>query len=292
MLTPSEQVSLAVAVATASGERAESLLRCVRAIATGSLLPSRVLVVDQSGGEEIAAALDRLDVPFPVERDVQDRAGLSASRNRALDLLEEEIVVVTDDDCAPESGWLRAIAAAFAESPGLAAVTGPVAPLPVEGDRTVAVSSREGTVRQEFGRWSAPWHVGTGGNMAFARERLATLRFDPRLGTGTPGLAGEDLDLVERLLASGGRILFEPAALVRHERQTVARRHGSRFGYGHGVGAMLGLGLGRRDPRALLLLARWLVLRARLAVRRRAPGEELRVLRGTLKGLAYGIRAR
>jgi GT2 family glycosyltransferase len=283
---------IAVAVATASGDRAASLLRCIAAVAEGTLLPARLLVVDQSEGPEIAAALEGLELPFPVERLAQARLGLAASRNLALDSLNEEIVAVTDDDCAPEPGWLAAVAAAFDASPGLAAVTGPVLPLPPEGDRTLAVSSRAASTAREFGTGSAPWHVGTGGNMAFSPSRLGALRFDTRLGAGTPGLAGEDLDLVDRLLAAGGRIRFEPAAVVRHERQTAARRRASRFGYGHGVGAMLGLGLRRRNPRALALLARWFVLRARLALRSRSLGEEARVLHGTAAGLRYGIRGR
>lgn len=128
--------------------------------------------------------------------------------------------------------------------------------------------------------------------MAFNRHRLGARRFDTRLGTGSPGRAGEDLDLLDRLLAAGERITYEPEAVVRHERQTPARRAASRYGYGFGVGAMVGLGLRRRDPGAALNLARWLALRGRLAVTRRAIGEEVRVLAGTGAGLVYGIRTR
>jgi GT2 family glycosyltransferase len=286
-------VEIAVAVATASVERLPSLLRCVGALADGVRRPARVLVVDQSGSTEVAQALAGLDLPFPVERVEQPRRGLAASRNLALDRLTEEVVAVTDDDCVPDAGWIEAVSRAFERSPELAAVTGPVTPLPPEGERTLAVSSRAGSPRREFGRLSAPWHVGTGGNMAFRPGGLAALRFDLRLGAGSRGLAGEDLDVVDRLLAAGGRILFEPAAVVGHERQTPARRLESRYGYGHGVGAMIGLGLRRRGARcrAALNLGRWIALRARLAVRRRALREELRVLAGTAAGLAYGMRS-
>jgi glycosyltransferase involved in cell wall biosynthesis len=283
---------IAVAIATADGGRAASLLRCIAAIVDGSLLPTRLLVVDQSGGIEIANALDGLEVPFPLDRIDQAPLGLAASRNLALDRLDEDIVAVTDDDCAPEPGWLAAIAAAFGDSPNLSAVTGPVLPLPPAGDRILAVSTRAAAPRREFGRWSAPWHVGTGGNMAFSRSRLGTLRFDRRLGAGTRGRAGEDLDIVRRLLAAGGQIRFEPAAVVRHERQTVERRRASRFAYGHGVGAMVGVGVREGDVATVVLLARWLVLRGRLALRPGGVGEEARVLAGTLAGLAYGARSR
>jgi hypothetical protein len=55
---------------------------------------------------------------------------------------------------------------------------------------------------------------------------------------------------------------------------------------------MIGLRLRRRDAGGLRQLAGWLALRLRLAVRRRSPREELRVLAGTATGLVYGVRAR
>jgi hypothetical protein len=85
--------------------------------------------------------------------------------------------------------------------------------------------------------------------------------------------------------------LCEPHALVLHERQTAERRISSRYSYGKGVGAMIGLRLRRRDFGGLRQLAGWLALRLRLAIRRRSPREELRVLAGTATGLVYGIRA-
>jgi glycosyltransferase involved in cell wall biosynthesis len=283
---------ITVAVAAADGRRAVSLRRCVEAVAAGTSLPTRLLVVDQSGGTKIATSVGSLRCVFEVECVAQPRLGLSASRNLALDRLPDGIVAVTDDDCVPEPGWLAAIAKAFAEDPGLAAVTGPVLPLPPEGERTAAVSSRSRLDAQIFNARTAPWHVGTGGNMAFNRAKLGDRRFDMRLGAGTPGRAGEDLDLIDRLLAAGERIRYEPAAVVRHERQTPARRVASRYGYGCGVGAMVGLGLRRQDYGAAQHLARWILLRARLAVGRHAFGEELRVLAGTGRGLVYGIRGR
>jgi O-antigen biosynthesis protein len=283
---------IAVAVAASDGARAASLRRCVVAVAAGTLLPTRLLVVDQSGGSEIATVLAALASPFELECVPQPGPGLSASRNEALDRLSEQIVAVTDDDCVPDPEWLAAIAAAFTDDPELAAVTGPVLPLPPVGERTAAVSSRLREEQEVFAHRAAPWHVGTGGNMALNRHRLGDRRFDTRLGAGTRGRAGEDVDLIDRLLAAGERIRYEPAAVVRHERQTPARRIETRYAYGHGVGAMIGFRLRRRDVGGLRHLVRWVALRARLAARRRAFAEELRVLAGTVAGIAYAIRVR
>jgi GT2 family glycosyltransferase len=277
-------VTICVAVATTG--RPGPLERCLAALRSSEVQPGRVLVVDQGGDpgtKAVALAHDCEHLPYPSR-------GLGASRNAALDASAESVLAVTDDDCVPDRSWLGAILGAFDDDARLTAVTGPVLPLPPEGDRVAAVSSRTSTRRETFAGRAAPWRVGTGGNLAFRRSALGPLRFDERLGAGAPGRAGEDLDILDRILARGGRIRYEPGALVRHTRQTQARRRSSRYDYGHGVGAWLGLAARRRDPHAALHLARWLALRGRLALSGDA-GEEARVLAGTLAGLGYGLRA-
>jgi GT2 family glycosyltransferase len=140
--------------------------------------------------------------------------------------------------------------------------------------------------------------VGTGGNFAARRDILLRCGgFDERLGAGSPGGSGEDMDLLYRLLRSGARIRYEPAAVVYHERQPRDRRLASRSSYGRGIGACCGLWLRGRDLHALSVLGGWLRMRGGMAagaLRRRQWGsvrEELLVLGGTARGLVYGLRA-
>jgi GT2 family glycosyltransferase len=121
--------------------------------------------------------------------------------------------------------------------------------------------------------------------------------FDERLGAGSPGGSGEDMDLLYRLLRAGARIRYEPQAVIYHERQPRDRRLASRSAYGRGIGACCGLWLRGRDLHALGVLAGWLRMRGGMAagaVRRRqwsGVREELLVLGGTARGLVYGFRA-
>jgi GT2 family glycosyltransferase len=144
----------------------------------------------------------------------------------------------------------------------------------------------------------APWLVGTGGNMAVRRDALVGGRlFDPRLGSGSAGRAGEDVDAIRRMLRAGHQIRYAPAALVLHDRQSLRRRLGTRFGYGHGVGSAGGIWLRAGDRYAVPMLVQWLKLRLALASRAllelRARGclEEALVLAGTVRGLLYGAAA-
>ena len=281
----------AISVVVPTIGRAAALARCLDALAAGSVLPGETVVVDQSGVDAIARVVDERGAALPgLRRIAVDRRGLSTARNAGARASQRSILAFTDDDCVPDARWVAGLATAFEERPQLAAVTGPMLPLPAAEPCLVPVSSRSSRERREFAGRALPWEIGTGGNTTLAREWFSRIGgFDERLGAGTRGCAGEDLDLFRRVLRAGGRIVFEPDAVCRHEQKTPAERRARRASYGLGAGAALGLWLREGDPRALPTLARWVSLRARMAVRGSAT-DELRVLGGTVRGLAYGLR--
>lgn len=284
---------LTVAIATL--DRPEGLARCLDALAAGLERPAEVIVVDQgTTGTDGACAAARA-AGLEVVSVQQERRGLAASRNLALATARCPVVAVTDDDCVPSPLWVTAIRRAFGEDPDLAAVTGRVLPWGPESSDLVAVSSRTDTLRIEHTGRALPWRVGTGANFAVQRDWIDRVGgYDERLGAGTNGQAGEDMDLHRRLLRAGARILYNPDSLIYHQRQPRERRRATRASYGRGMGACLGLWLRGGDPGALRVLAHWLLLRAGQAwsgLRRgewSALGEELLVLRGTAAGLVYG----
>src|SRR5205823_3380305 len=140
------------------------------------------------------------------------------------------------------------------------AVAGRISPLGPDGPGLFMVSSRDSTARVDYRGKAVPWVVGSGGNFTVNRAWFGRVGpFDERLGVGTPGKAGEDMDLIHRLLHAGARIRYEPDAVMYHERQTRARRLATRWSYGFGMGAFCGIWLRHHDPYALYLLARWLI---------------------------------
>ena len=291
----------AISVAVATLDRPQGLARCLAALAAGEVLPAEVIVVDQGSGAEGAVAAARA-AGLEVVHLRQERRGLAASRNLGLAAARSPWVAVTDDDCVPGPGWIAALAdqsdrSDRSDPSDLAAVTGRVLPLGPETPGLFAVSSRVSTERADFAGRVPPWRVGTGANFAVKREWIERAGgYDERLGAGSPGGAGEDMDLLWRLLRAGARVRYEPGAVVFHERQSWERRLASRSSYGRGLGACCGLWLRGGDLGALGVLSRWLLMRGGMAGRglRRdgwpALREELLVLRGTAAGLAYGLR--
>lgn len=293
----SETVPVALVVPTV--DRPSALARCLNAVLGSDVLPAEVVVVDQGRLEETASVVASCRRPGVSLRHVRtDRRGLSLARNIGLAQVTCAWVAFTDDDCVPRDDWIAAVHRRSRQPDAPDVVTGRVLPLGVEREGTHTLSLRVSDEPVLFRGRALPWLVGTGGNMAV---RAATLRavdgYDERLGAGSPGAAGEDLDVVHRLLRSGATIAFDPDVVVFHDRVTADRRLATRRSYGFGLGAFVGVWI-RSDPWAATVLRRWLLAQARFAARAVAGRDRWRIkearllVAGAVAGVAYGVRLR
>jgi GT2 family glycosyltransferase len=289
-------VRLSVAIATLG--RADELSGALAALADGDLPPEQVIIVDQSEGTAtrtaVAAWRDRLPVLYLHSR----RRGLARSRNLALMHVTCPYIAFTDDDCMVHPRWTAVVKHGFAATAAPDVICGRVLPAGSEDPQLFAVSTRDSIHPASFTGRARPWEAGTGGNLAASVESLRGVGgFDERLGAGAALRAGEDVDLLYRLLRSGAMVRYDPDAVVYHRRQTRERRIASRYGYGLGMGAFLGFHLRRRDRYAARLLVDWITLRgwatAGALRRHRWPQlyEEALFLTGTVIGVARGVAA-
>ena len=290
-----------ITVAIATYRRPPGLARAVDALLAGSTLPAEIVVVDQSEDDATAAvtAERAAAAPIPIRYIAQRAKGLSRSRNAGVAAATQDIVAVTDDDCVAHSQWVEVIARTITPSGGVDGIGGRVLPLGPDAAGLAAVSSRTSEQRRDYAGKVVPWVVGTGANFAVRKEWLVRVGgYDVRLGAGSRGGAGEDMDAFFRLLRAGAHLRYEPDAIIYHERQPIEQRARSRRSYGRGIGACCALWLREGDGFGGVALARWCEMRlGRLmrAVARRdtvTVREEVNVLRGTVAGVAYGFLVR
>jgi GT2 family glycosyltransferase len=293
-------MKISVSVVIPTYNRPARLHRCLLSVLGGVLPPARLVVCDQSEGEEIRRMLAGIEAGTTEVRYLHlDRPNASAARNAGWRSIDSTLVAFVDDDCVADSGWLAAGVAEYHRASAqerVIAVTGRVLPL-FSAQRGIPVSTRAAVDRcvyrareggLERGAW-APWDAGTGGNLLVARDALRAIGgFDPLLGPGTPAGAAEDVDLLYRL-ARVGTIVYQPAAVIHHPTDSRRERLASRYGYGKGMGAMLAKHLSAGDPAARRLKGLYLRHQGMNSVRRGlwGPSETALSLAGFVVGLLH-----
>lgn len=289
------RVPLSVVVPTV--DRPTLLARCVDAILAGEATPREVVVVDQGGLPETAQAVaERNTQAVPVRHVRVGRRGLSAARNVGIAHAASSWIAFTDDDCVPDGAWLAAAHRRLVAADAPDGVAGRVLPGGAADHATHTLSLRVSTTPAVFRGRAYPWRVGTGGNMVLRADLVRAVGgYDERLGAGTAGAAGEDLEIVHRLLRRGATLAYEPDVIVYHDRVDDRRRLDTRHSYGYGMGVFTGLWLGS-DRWVAVVFARWLVDRVRIAGRavlkhdRWRLREERLLLSGAFAGVRYGRR--
>jgi GT2 family glycosyltransferase len=304
-----------VSVVIATRDRPGPLARCLASLAAVDHDAVEVIVVDNAPATP--ATCDLIARAHPGVRYLrEDRPGIAAAHNRGLAAASGALVAFTDDDVTVDPRWPGEIAAGFARDPRIGCVTGLILPAELRTPAQrwadehwgVAKGFRERLHTRPLRHLSSrayPYtagRFGSGANMAFRADTLrAAGGFDARTGTGTPARGGDDLAAFFDVIASGGAILFTPAALVWHwyaEDVDALRRQA--YGYGAGLTAYLTKVVADDPTRILDLAARApaALAHTRELARTRSPGDgrpaDLRRLerRGMAGGAAAYARGR
>jgi GT2 family glycosyltransferase len=209
------------------------LQKSLSCIASGSVWPAEVLVVDQGQSPEVVNWLNQLKVLGITSRHVaSDQRGRSAGLNRGLEIVRTRFVAITDDDCFVGSEWLRNMHACLARNPE-SIVTGRV---DVAGDEVLMVVSSP--TPAVYRRPRVKFDSLSGGNMGTSMDvvrKVGPFDEDPRLATC------EDGDWAYRALRQGVPIAYAPDVIVLHygwrneseraaQYRNYARSHGGFYG--------------------------------------------------------------
>ena len=212
-----------ISVVIPTRDRIEMLVRTLRSLAaaadSGEL---EVLVVDDGSDPPIAEALEGDVDGLELRVLRQEGAGLNAARNTGIAETSGSVVAFLDDDVLVEREWVRGLRAAFGEGSSIAVAAGRALPdserpVPewIEAQKLQYISILD--LGDEPG--PLPPHTGpVGANLAVSRawlERVGGFR----AGLDREGrslISGGDTDLVRRIEAAGGEVVYWPAATVHH----------------------------------------------------------------------------
>ena len=243
-------------IAICTRNRTEDLAKMLPAVLI-QVPAVNVLVIDNAPSTDATKAL--LLEKFPGVRYVREtRPGLDWARNRAVIESTTELILFVDDDAFPDARWSHTVRALFARDPWIGAVTGLTVAHELETEAQNDFE-RTGAFNRGYKRkWGIPvptsvgWSAGhlmgigdfgVGANMAFRRTALIRAGlFDPALDAGTITGGAGDLNMMFRVVKHGFKIVYEPAAIVRHRhRRTNAELKRQLFANGAVIGYLQSL---------------------------------------------------
>ena len=216
-----------VTVAICTRNRAALLnntLRSLEAMRVPSTVIWRLIVVDNGSTDETQTVCASFAGRLPIESVVEAKSGLSNARNRALQLATGDYLVFTDDDVIVEADWLTAFVDATLAWPEAQVLGGPIIPnFPREPDPDLVAAFpklADGFCGLDYGRPAGPlpdsmpvW----GANMAYRRNAIEGLTFDPALGrTPTSQIGGEEEAFQIALRARGAVVVWCPRMRLKH----------------------------------------------------------------------------
>ena len=192
-------------------DRPGPLAACLAALAVDFPLDAETIVVSDGGTHDlrqvVAPFVERLRLRLLSIENV----GPAAARNRGLEIARGEIVVFTDDDCRPQSGWLAALTSCVTLSPprAVGGTTHNGLPGNAYADATQLVLNLLSRHDRAKGRGE---RFVPSNNLACPAEPLRRLGgFDERFRTA------EDRELRRRWAAAGFALARVPGAVVEHD---------------------------------------------------------------------------
>lgn len=223
-----------VSIVVPTFNRPGPLAACLGALAELSYPRDRfeVLIVDDGSPvpphELVARYAGQLDASVIV----QANAGPASARNHGAAKARGELLAFTDDDCAPASDWLTALAREYRRAPECALGGRTVNGLPGNVYATASQLLID-YLYGYFNRDPQQARFFASNNFAVPAEAFREMGgFD----TSYPLAAGEDRDFCDRWVSAGRCLRYVPEAIVFHRHALGARTYWRQhFNYGRGA---------------------------------------------------------
>ena len=186
----------------------EILRDALAAIAGGSALPARVIVVHQGNDSRVDEWIRQVPGELVVDYVQSDLRGRATGINTGIDRATTRFVAITDDDCLVDREWTRRMVARLRAEPDRL-VTGRVEAAGDAVPVAVVTSDKPDAQRRPRIRFD----LLSGGNMGGALDvlrRIGPLDEDPCLATA------EDGEYAYRALRTGVPITYDPTIVVDH----------------------------------------------------------------------------
>ncbi len=227
--------------------RAESLAETLRSI-NAQVVPAEfrgeILVVDNNSKDKTRQAVEFFAgmSRWPVRYIFEVKQGLSHARNAGILAARGDVLGFLDDDVLVEPGWMAAMDKLFRETDADMAGGKILRRWDCKAPDWYTEEVGGPLIGQDYGsERKSDFRKGQyliGASMAFRKSIFdKTGLFSVELGRkGNSLIGGEDKDIFERVSAAGGKIYYEPAAVIHHrvEQERLTKDYMRRWFYAIG----------------------------------------------------------
>jgi glycosyltransferase involved in cell wall biosynthesis len=215
--------------------RVDDVRLLLQSLAAQTFSDFEVFIVDQNDDDRLSPVIAEFTPTMRLSWLRSTVKGLSHARNFGLSSCRGEIIAFPDDDCIYPPDLLAKVTARFAETAGLAFLSGPaMSPQGRLGSGRWETESGETTMR-------TIWTTIIAFNFFISAEWLKRAeKFDEMLGVNARFGSCEETDLAIRLLKLGGKGYYDFDLHVIHPDKTLTKSSLKRaFSYGTGMGYVL-----------------------------------------------------
>jgi len=229
-----------IAAIISTYNRCDTLAKTLESLAASAIPDStewEIVVIDNNSSDRTRQIVEDFSRRFPgrFRYAFEPRQGKSCALNRGIRETQAEVLAFTDDDVIAEPAWLwsltRNLFSGEWEGAGGRILPLNTAPIPdwiprdlygvLWGSFDLGDESRDISL--------APY----GGNMAFRRDVFEHGLFRTDIGPGVRGARStncEDQNIGEGVLRRGGKLRYEPDAIIRHpfDTQRISRKYISK----------------------------------------------------------------
>lgn len=216
-----------ISVVLATYKRSEILQRTLESFRHLEIGPLRwdLWVVDNADDSATESVVKSWAKAIPIKYLVESQAGKNNALNRAIDEVQGQLIVLTDDDIIATSDWLTQMWQGAQRWPEHVIFGGRILPFWPDGFKPLDLRNPYLVGAYAIANWSLPEREYSpekvfGANMAVRRKIFDDgWRFNASIGPSqkTNYIMGSESEFVLRLEASGHKPVFLPEALVYHQ---------------------------------------------------------------------------
>ncbi len=225
------------AVIVCTHNRCDTLGKTLESLAASTIPASvewEIMVIDNNSSDRTREVVEDFSRRSPgrFRYGFEPRQGKSFALNRGISETQAEVLAFTDDDVIAEPAWLWNLTKDLFSGEWQGA-GGKILPLNTAPIPDWVPRDTYGVLWGSFDLGNQPRDMSLapyGANMAFRRDVFKHGLFRTDIGPGVQGARStnfEDQDIGERVLRRGGKLRYEPEAVIRHpfDTQRINRKY-------------------------------------------------------------------